>query len=145
VGAGGDDPWGELDAFLAALCGEVGGKAYALFDSSWRQLLPFVESAHLAVELRDAQEALEARFGAAALKRGSASRYAHAEPGNVFAALPLLSAYTLIVLCRTGSREGAESTSGGLARAEARLSDMIARLPPENGGPAAIAGRQPGR
>jgi hypothetical protein len=133
------DPWGELETYLGRLAKEMGGDAYAFYDSSARQLLPFVENVHFLEAFQRARGALEASFGADFLRRGAGKRQVHEEPGHSFVSEPLLRAYLFVVVFR-GALENWR-VGGVLEATHAKVSEMVRRLPPIDGGPAGLAQR----
>src|SRR5437868_6034606 len=94
------DPWGDLDSFLSALSEELGGHAYAFYDSAYRQLLPFVENVHFLEDFDRIRAALAARFGTDYLRRGTGERHLHVESNPSFVCQPVLSAYLFVVVLK---------------------------------------------
>jgi hypothetical protein len=136
------DPWAELDSFLAALAKELGGDAYAFYDSAYRQVLPFVENVHAIEKLGRVRDTLAERFGVDFLGRGTGRRYLHVQSPPSFVCEPVLGAYLLVVVLEAPPVEG--SLILGLLEAVAtQLAEMVRRLPPIDGGPAAVAQRRP--
>jgi hypothetical protein len=130
------DPWGELDEHLRGLLASVGGRAYVLVDSRRVQLLPFAEDPRVLAELASAYRTLASQLGGDFVGKAKGQLECHDELGNGFIVLPFLSTYLLIVLFAP-LRDPAPEAGWTLRRAAPVLGEMIGRLPPDGGRPAA--------
>jgi hypothetical protein len=134
------DPWAELESFLSAVAAELGGRAYAFYDSRHRRLLPFVDNGPLIDDLERARVALADQFGADFLGRGPAKRHLHLGSDLSFVGEPVLGAYLYVVILGGTAVEG-EHILGLLDAMSEQLAQLVRRLPPIDGGPAAVAQR----
>jgi hypothetical protein len=130
--------WEQLDTYLDGLTRRLGGAAYVFSDSGKLQLSPPGDlSKTLAPRFEGAVVTLRELFGKDCLKNGHWKRHLHHQDENWFIAEPVLSAYHLIVLL-TEDYSADDWMKHVLDQARPILADIIARLPPLDGGRRAV-------
>jgi hypothetical protein len=130
--------WEQLDHYLDGLTRRLGGMAYLFSDAGKVQLSPPRDhQASALVRFEQASATVRELFGADCFKRGRWKRHLHHQDGNWFMAEPLL-AYHLVVLFDAEYSDDVWLTHV-MDHARPVLIDLIAGLPPLDGGRQAIA------